>query len=84
MARTIPHRELRNNSSAVLREVQAGETVQISNHGEVVAVLVPPNQPSRTSLRVRKARAQGGFGLLPRAHITGSVQDALDDLRGDR
>lgn len=84
MVRTIPHRELRNNSSAVLREVQAGEIVQITNHGEVVAMLVPPSQPSRTSLRVRKARSRGGFTTLPRARIAGSVQDALDDLRGDR
>lgn len=42
MSRTIPHRELRNNSSAVLRDVQAGETIEVTNNGEVVAVLVPP------------------------------------------
>ncbi|MGH3451470.1 MAG: type II toxin-antitoxin system Phd/YefM family antitoxin [Haloechinothrix sp.] len=82
MARTIPHRELRNNSSAVLREVQAGESIEISNHGEVVAVLVPPQQ-SHTSLRVRRARVRGGFVTLSRARIPRPAQESIDDLRGE-
>ncbi|MQA63353.1 MAG: type II toxin-antitoxin system prevent-host-death family antitoxin [Actinophytocola sp.] len=82
MTRTIPHRELRNNSSAVLREVQAGESIEISNHGEVVAILVPPGQSGATTLRVRKARTRGGFGSLPRVRVEGTAQEALDDLRG--
>lgn len=84
MARTIPHRELRNNSSAILREVLAGETIEISNHGEVVAVLVPPARPPAESLRVRKARAKGGFSTLPRVRRDHPVQESIDDLRGDR
>ncbi|WP_035814060.1 type II toxin-antitoxin system Phd/YefM family antitoxin [Jiangella gansuensis] len=83
MARTIPHRELRNNSSAVLREVQAGESIEISNHGEVVAVLVPPGA-RRESLRVRRARVVGGLAGLDRVHVETPVQDILDDLRGER
>ncbi|PSL03612.1 prevent-host-death family protein [Haloactinopolyspora alba] len=83
MTRTIPHRELRNNSSAVLRDVQAGESIEISNHGEVVAVLVPPERRSR-SLPFREARVTGGFSELPRVRRESSVQEALDDLRGDR
>ncbi|MDV6013606.1 type II toxin-antitoxin system Phd/YefM family antitoxin [Haloechinothrix sp. LS1_15] len=84
MSRTIAHRELRNNSSAVLRDVQAGESIQISNHGEVVALLVPPSHPSATSLQVRHARIRGGFSQLSRVRIPQSTQDVLDDLRGDR
>lgn len=41
--RRISHRELRNNSSEVLRAVQAGEVIEVTNHGEVAAVLVPPS-----------------------------------------
>ncbi|MGH3435730.1 MAG: type II toxin-antitoxin system Phd/YefM family antitoxin [Sciscionella sp.] len=33
--RTIPHQELRNNSSAILRDVRAGESIEITDHGEV-------------------------------------------------
>jgi prevent-host-death family protein len=84
MARTIPHRELRNNSSQVLRDVQAGETVEITNHGEVVAVLVPPPQAAEGSLRLRKATVRGGFSTLPRVRISETVTESIDDLRGDR
>lgn len=84
MARTIPHRELRNNSSAVLRDVQAGETIEVTNNGEVVAVLVPPPRAAGASLRIRRATARGGFVGLPRARIDESVQDVLDELRADR
>lgn len=84
MSRTIPHRELRNNSSAVLRDVQAGETVFITNHGEVVAVLVPPPRASSASLRIRRASVRGGFAELERVRIAEPIQDVLDELRGDR
>lgn len=84
MARTIPHRELRNNSSAILREVREGETIEISNHGEVVALLVPPTQRSRDSLRVRKATKKGGFATLRREQRVRPVQESIDELRGER
>jgi prevent-host-death family protein len=84
MPRTIPHRELRNNSSAVLREVQAGETVYVTNNGEVVAVLVPPPRAAGVALRIRRATVHGGFAELERTEIQESLQDVLDELRGDR
>lgn len=34
-------RELRQNASAVLRDVKAGETVTVTEHGQPVARLVP-------------------------------------------
>lgn len=82
MAKVIPHRELRNRSSDVLRAVQAGESFEITNHGEVVALLSPPTQGM--DLRVRKARVHGGFSQLPLVRRGQSVQDVLDDLRGER
>ncbi|MGH3835806.1 MAG: type II toxin-antitoxin system Phd/YefM family antitoxin [Pseudonocardiaceae bacterium] len=84
MPRTIPHRELRNNSSAVLRDVQAGETVYVTNNGEVVAVLVPPPRAAGESLRIRRATVRGGFADLERTRIKEPVQDVLDALRSDR
>lgn len=84
MSRTIPHRELRNNSSAVLRDVQAGETIEVTNHGTVVAVLVPPATGSTSPLRVVAAMRSGGFATLTRVHLGRPVQEVLDDLRGER
>jgi prevent-host-death family protein len=85
MARTIPHRELRNNSSAVLREVRDGETINITNGGELVAVLTPPPPEGRApSLRVRKAVTRGNFGRIKGIDAKVPSKDLLDDLRGDR
>jgi len=39
--REIPQRELRNNVSAVLRDVEAGEAVRVTVRGRAVAELVP-------------------------------------------
>ena len=83
MTEKLAHRDLRNRSSEILREVAAGATFEITNHGKVVAILSPP--PVSRGLKIRAARIRGGFAELPppvsRAE---SVQDALDDLRGDR
>jgi prevent-host-death family protein len=39
--RTISQRELRNDSAAVLREVQAGQTIVVTRNGTPVAELRP-------------------------------------------
>jgi len=41
VARTITQRELRNDSAAVLREVQAGRTLIVTRNGTPVAELRP-------------------------------------------
>ena len=41
MNRTISQRELRNNSAAILREVQAGRTFIITRNGTPIAELRP-------------------------------------------
>ena len=38
---TVPQRALRNDTAAVLRRVEAGETVRITSNGRPVADLVP-------------------------------------------
>ena len=84
---TIPHRELRNHSSEILRRVAAGETIRVTNNGEIAAVLVPPTgTPLDRLIRAgaaRPARQQGGFAQLTRVSDDSSVA-ILDDLRGDR
>lgn len=44
MSRTITQRELRNDSGAVLREVQAGQAITITRNGVPVAELHPVAQ----------------------------------------
>ena len=84
MKKVIAHRELRNNSSAVLREVQRGTTFEITNHGKVVAVLGPPEPDVLAGFTVRRARIVAGFDEIERISVDVSSQQILDELRGDR
>ena len=79
----IAHRDLRNRSAEILRAVAAGESFEITNHGEVVALLLPPSMPRRP-LRVKRATRVGGWEDIPRYTSDESSQDILDELRGDR
>jgi prevent-host-death family protein len=59
--RTISQRELRNDSAAVLREVEAGEIIVIARRGTPVAELRPVHQPrtyvSRAAIAATVKRA---------------------------
>jgi prevent-host-death family protein len=85
--KTIAHRELRNNSSAVLARVAAGESIAVTNHGEVAAVLVPPAASAlERVLQARAARLPKPgieFSVIDRVHGPSTVE-ILGDLRGDR
>lgn len=85
---TIPHRELRNNSSQVLARVKAGETIAVSNHGEIAAVLVPPGASTYDQMiasgLVTPAKSPGRARNITRSTSSTSSAEVLDDLRGDR
>lgn len=38
---TVTHREMRNRSGEILRRVEAGESVLVSNNGRLAALIVP-------------------------------------------
>ena len=44
--KTVGLRELKNRLSEYVREVRSGESVLVTDRGEVVAELIPPGQPS--------------------------------------
>lgn len=46
-------RELRQNASRYLERVEAGETLEVTRRGEVVAVLGPPHPATRARDRLR-------------------------------
>jgi prevent-host-death family protein len=87
---TISHRELRNNSARVLRAVAAGETIEVTNHGEVAAVLIPPSLTPYERLvaagKVREPRQDRPVDLrsIRRATLPVSSAEIIADLRGDR
>lgn len=81
--RIITHRELRNDSAAVLRQVTHGESFQVTNRGEVVATLAPAR--TTTDLRcVRPAKSTSRFSAMTRHAITEPSADTIAELRGER
>lgn len=87
---TIPHRELRNNSSKILERVKNGEIINVTNSGEVAATLIPPPSSVLEQLihagRVRQAISDGpiDFTAIPRVALDASTEEIRQNLRGDR
>ena len=85
---TISHRDLRNNSGQVLERVRRGESIGVTNHGELTAILVPPNLTPidllTASGRVRRARSDAALGLDTPLSTDVTTTEVLADLRDDR
>lgn len=84
----VPIRDLQQHASAVIRRVRAGETVGVTDRGELVAVLAPPGAVGgvaalAASGRVRSATRAVDDVPAP-GPATSSTGDVLDDLRADR
>ena len=86
--RVIPHRELRNNSSKVLADVKAGETIAVTNNGEITAILVPPGASRYDQMvasgRIIPASNPGHAREIKRVKGELTIADVLDDLKGER
>ena len=84
--RTLGIRELRDNISEVLREVEEeGEIIEVTNHGRVVARLVPVLRPQLAHSEIEEIiadidRVAAELGSRWPKGVT--VQDAIDDVRG--
>ena len=84
---TIPHRELRNHSSEILARVSSGESIAVTNHGRLAAIITPPTdsplEQARRAGRVREPRARVDLSTIRRALLSESSSEVLADLRGD-
>lgn len=85
--RTVSHREMRNNSGELLRAVAAGESVRVTNRGQVAALLVPPDRDPLAALResgqVRPARRPtADLSELRRRPTRLTSAEILADSRG--
>jgi len=88
MAAQIGIRELRDNLTATIRRVRAGETIEITHHRERVAVLAPAR-------RDRIDRLQQASDITPGTPLEGPItrypvigrltaSDALQEDRAER
>ncbi len=85
--RTVTHREMRNQSGEILRQVADGETIQVTNNGQIAALIVPPGTDpladlvSRGQVRVARNPASGLRSITRRKSTTAS-QAIVADVRG--
>jgi len=79
--RTIPQRQLRNDISAILREVEGGATLRVTVGGRPVADLVPISSRRRFVTREIVERILRESPLD--ARFERDVADALDDRTPD-
>lgn len=84
---TVTHREMRNRSGEILRRVEAGETVGVSNNGHPAALIVPVGGDPLDGLVARGEARPARTGTDALAAITRVVspvssQDLVEDGRG--
>ncbi|WP_188679175.1 type II toxin-antitoxin system Phd/YefM family antitoxin [Subtercola lobariae] len=84
---TVTHREMRNQSGDILRRVEAGESVQVSNNGRLAALIIPIGGDSLDGLVARgEARAARSstntLAKIRRVTSPVSTEAILSDLRG--
>ena len=82
---TIGVRELQQRASAVLRRIERGEVLGVTDRGRLVAVLGPPSSATgagalTTAGRVRPARRPAA-ALPEPVPAERSIAEVLDDLR---
>lgn len=87
MSTVISQREMRNSSSEVLRRVEAGEELTITNRGRPVARLVPI-RPSALDELLAEGAARAALSddpwseLPPAAPTTVTSEAVIADVRG--
>jgi prevent-host-death family protein len=84
-------RELRQHATRYLARVKAGETVEVTERGQLVALLVPPapgaTERERLIATGQLVPASRPFRVPRRAPLPAAGPDtgaALDDLRAER
>lgn len=85
--RTVTHREMRNQSGEILRQIADGETIQVTNHGQIAALIVPPGTDPLADLmsrgQVRPAREPtSSLRSIVRRKGTTDSQAIVADIRG--
>jgi prevent-host-death family protein len=90
MVRRVGIRELRENLSRIVRRVQRGEVVEVTDRGQPVVRLVPagPFGGLLADLvaagKVRPARTRGPLPLPLDLPSRMTSEEAIEILRGDR
>ena len=84
---TVTHREMRNRSGEILRRVEAGESVRVTNNGQPMAMIVPVSGDLLDALvargEARPARTDGAaLANIHRVVSATSSREVIEDSRG--
>ena len=81
-------RELRQNASRYLEKVKAGEVVEVTERGKLIALLISPNPTASERDRLiatgQLTPAKTSFQLPERRLSTGTPRTASDELTEQR
>jgi prevent-host-death family protein len=81
-------RELRQHASRYLAKVKAGESVEVTERGRLVAMLVPPHRDAGPRERLiaegRLLPSAGPLRAPRRIEASGDTADVLAELRDER
>ena len=96
---TVGIRQLKNNLSKYVRQVEGGDVLIVTDRGRVVAEMVPPGSSRRRDIhpgllemerrgQIRLATRPNDPSLyrrMPHIDLGGkTIQDLIDEIRGDR
>ena len=96
---TVGIRQLKNNLSKYVRQVEGGDVLIVTDRGRVVAEMVPPGSSRRRDIhpgllemerkgQIRLATRPNDPSLyrrMPYVDLGGkTIQDLMDEIRGDR
>ena len=79
--KTITVGQMRQNPTAMLADVEAGEVYQVTRHNREIARVVPKSQESQ--LTPRKRRTGSRLATLPRHELrtAATIEELLEDER---
>ncbi len=96
--KSVGLRELKNRLSAYVRQVTTGETILVTDRGEVVAELNPPGRSAAPAgvppgllelarkglVTLGKRNDPAVYRRLPRVPVRATSSELLDWVRGER
>ena len=85
--KTVTHRQMRNESGAILRAVAEGESFMVTNHGRAAAVISPPAKDPLAELTSQGAlrparRPIAVLSTIKRRSSALSAAELTSDARG--
>ncbi len=81
--KTISARELRQNPSRMIHDVEAGETYSLTLHGRQVGTIVPAQSSTRVIPAKRSDPVDPSVFAPHELRTADSVDELLQDMKGD-